>query len=424
VRSISQSSLIRWIERFFSKYEVGGGSSRIVPMEGLRGLAVLLVFFVHFDALFAQNLPGGSWLRGVFHFLGVIGNTGVDLFFVMSGYLIYGALIRREVGYGKYTRRRVERIYPTFLAVFVIYLFLSALFPAANKIHGSFLTAGLYVLANLFLLPGIFAIEPIIKVAWSLSYEFLFYLTIPLLIGVVRMRRWKREYRLAAFVYLWVLIGVMLLMHANDNRSRMISFVVGIILFEVVNQSKGGWLLHRVSELCTILIVLVAWWFYYHVHAARSQSFVSSSFSLYLLSAAFFFFSFYSFQFDGPLQTIFSWAPIRYLGNMSYSYYLIHGVTLEGLAMVFVALRLPTSSPYIALLALTVGFAATWVTSSALFFWVEKKYSLKPRLKPTGMHSVPEGLVPISRRAAESSLNEDSVRTNLYPLKRGTNAND
>ena len=347
-------------------------------MEGLRGLAVLLVFFVHFYALFAHNLRGGSWLHGVFHFLGVIGNTGVDLFFVMSGYLIYGALIRREVGYGKFTRRRVERIYPTFLVVFVIYLILSALFPMENKIHGSFLTAGRYVLANLFLLPGIFAIKPIVTVAWSLSYEFLFYLTIPLLIGAARMRRWKCEYRLAAFVFLWILIGVMLLLQANDNRSRMIAFVVGIILFEVVNESKGGWLLHRVGEFCTIAMVAATWWFYYHVRVVRPQSLVDPLFSLCLLGVAFFFFSFYSFQFDGPLQTVFSWAPIRYLGNMSYSYYLIHGLTLEALAIVFVALRLPTSSPLIVLLALLVGFAATWVTSSALFFLVERKYSLKP----------------------------------------------
>ena len=408
--SIFQSRFIRSTERFFSQYEVGGGSSRIVPMEGLRGLAVLLVFFVHFDALFAHNLRGGSWLHGVFHFLGVIGNTGVDLFFVMSGYLIYGALIRREVGYGKFTRRRVERIYPTFLVVFVIYLILSALFPMENKIHGSFLTAGRYVLANLFLLPGIFAIKPIVTVAWSLSYEFLFYLTIPLLIGAARMRRWNCEYRLAAFVFLWILIGVMLLMQANDNRSRMIAFVVGIILFEVVNESKGGWLLHRVGEFCTIAMVLAAWWFYYQVRVVRPQSLVDPLFSLCLLSAAFFFFSFYSFQFDGPLQTVFSWAPIRYLGNMSYSYYLIHGLTLEGLAIVFVALRLPTSSPLIVLLALLVGFAATWVTASALFFLVERKYSLKPRQKFAEIHSVPEASGSSSQGTAESNLVQDSVR--------------
>jgi peptidoglycan/LPS O-acetylase OafA/YrhL len=392
-------------------------------MEGLRGLAVLLVFFVHFYALFAHNLRGGSWLHGVFHFLGVIGNTGVDLFFVMSGYLIYGALIRREVGYGKFTRRRVERIYPTFLVVFVIYLTLSALFPAENKIHGSFLTAGLYVLANLFLLPGILAIKPIVTVAWSLSYEFLFYLTIPLLIDAARMRRWKCEYRLAAFVFLWVLIGVMLLMQANDNRSRMIAFVVGIILFEVVNESKCGWLLHRVGEFCAIAGVLAAWWFYYHIRVVRSHSLVGPLFSLCLLSAAFFFFSFYSFQFDGPLQTVFSWAPIRYLGNMSYSYYLIHGLTLEGLAMAFVALRLPTSSPYIALLALLVGFAATWVTSSVLFFLVERKYSLKPR-KSVESRSVPEALASSNRETAESNLVQDSVQVNLLPLQREANAND
>ena len=112
------------------------------------------------------------------------------------------------------------------------------------------------------------------------------------------------------------------------------------------------------------------------------------------------------------------------LGNMSYSYYLIHGLTLEGLAMAFVALRLPTSSPYIVLLALLVGFAATWVTSSALFFLVERKYSLKPRQKFAEIHSIPEALASSTRETTESNLVQDSIRVNLLPLEREANAND
>src|SRR5207245_8763379 len=149
----------------------------------------------------------GIWHR-ISEFLGTIGNSGVDLFFVMSGYLFYAALIRREVGYFKFTSRRIGRIYPAFLAVFILYLALSAIFPPQNKIHGGAFLAGRYILANLLLLPGILNIRPIISVAWSLSYEFFFYLTLPLVISLARMRQWKRNHRLAEFALLWALVCV------------------------------------------------------------------------------------------------------------------------------------------------------------------------------------------------------------------------
>src|SRR5712664_3884452 len=216
-----------------SGYEVEGGKSRVIPMEGLRGIAVFLVFLVHFHALFGTHLVRGTWLYQISEFLGTIGNSGVDLFFVMSGSLIYGALIRRDVGYLTFTRRRVERIYPTFVAVLALYLVLSAFFPEQNKIHGSVLRAGLYILANLFLLPGIFNLKPIITVAWSLSYEFFFYLTMPVLVWAPGMRRWKPYQRLAAFALLWIVCGLVSFYFGLENRTRMISFIAGIVLYEL-----------------------------------------------------------------------------------------------------------------------------------------------------------------------------------------------
>src|SRR5690242_8704966 len=95
-------------------YELSGSNGRLRPMEGLRGLAVLMVFFVHLDALFGVYARHSTLLSRPLHFLGIVGNAGVDLFFVLSGYLIYGALMRHTVGFIDFLRRRAERIYPTF----------------------------------------------------------------------------------------------------------------------------------------------------------------------------------------------------------------------------------------------------------------------------------------------------------------------
>src|ERR1041385_8351645 len=134
--------LLSWLR---AAYESDNDPSRLIPMEGLRGLAVLLVFFVHFHGLFGSYLAQGSTLFNVSRFGGLIGHSGVDLFFVISGYLIYGYLLRRPITYSRFMRRRVERIFPAFLCVFVIYLVLSVVFPSQNKIHGPVLAKLVYI---------------------------------------------------------------------------------------------------------------------------------------------------------------------------------------------------------------------------------------------------------------------------------------
>jgi peptidoglycan/LPS O-acetylase OafA/YrhL len=83
---------------------------------------------------------------------------------------------------------------------------------------------------------------------------------------------------------------------------------------------------------------------------------------------------------DGILSRIFSFAPLRWLGNMSYSFYLFHGLPMH---VVAIALARPRVSglPYSLLLAviwilLPVVFAVTAAASTALFLAVEKPLSL------------------------------------------------
>ena len=116
-----------------------------------------------------------------------MGGTGVDLFFIISGYLIYGAVVSPRFGYGRFLRRRVQRIYPTFLFVSLIYFGLWAFSGNDNfKFHGTTGEQISYVVQNLLLMPGIFSGRAMNGVAWSLSYEMFFYLLLPLLLAVTR----------------------------------------------------------------------------------------------------------------------------------------------------------------------------------------------------------------------------------------------
>jgi len=294
----------------------------------------------------------------------------------MSGYLIYGAVIRRRTSYLKFTKRRVERIYPTFLAVFGLYLVLSILFPMKNKIHGDFHQAGIYILENLFLLPGMFHIAPIVTVAWSLSYEFAFYLSLPILVWAIQMRRWEGVFRFVFLLSTWVLLGLAT-PSINNERIRMISFLAGVVLYELTKLALKQRLLTTWGELGSIIFVLLCFTFFY-VSTVYGPTIKFSPALLYFpLTVGLFFLTLYSFEFSGILQKFFSWDPLRFLGSMSYSYYLIHGITLEGVSVGMGILRVPKVSLAGVLAEHIIGFAASWISASALFFLIERKYSLK-----------------------------------------------
>ncbi len=200
-------------------------------MEGLRGFAVFLVFLVHYFTLVEPWLTQGTAMR-IAAELTNVGHSGVDLFFVLSGFLIYGTLIAKKRPFIPYFKRRIQRIYPTFLCVFAIYVALSLLMPSESKIPDGLWRGTTYILANLLLLPGLAPIEPVITVAWSLSYEVFYYLITPVAIGILVLRQWQPPLRAAfalllaaaIFVYAWSFGG----------HVRLAMFVSGILLYETL----------------------------------------------------------------------------------------------------------------------------------------------------------------------------------------------
>lgn len=359
-----------WLTRQFelSRGDTGGN---VRPMEGMRGLAVFFVFLVHFVTLVEPWLTKGSTLDRIADAIHAMGMTGVDLFFVLSGYLIYGSLMSRPQPFGKFMARRVERIYPAFLAVLAVYLVLSALFPSESKIPSP-LTAGvIYIIQNILLLPGVFPIKPVITQAWSLSYEMLYYMAIPILISMLNLRARSVRWRVTLFggiafataVYCAAFIGPI----------RLIMFIAGIFLFEAMRNPGlpvPASILGLAALLSGLLVMLVP-----------IPGSVAYTLKISVLFCCFFIFCFSCFKHpNGVLARTFSWTPLRWLGNMSYSYYLLHGVALKAGFLVLSKI-LPASAhgPALFLTLMPIMFVLTLAPSTILFLLIEKPYSLSPR---------------------------------------------
>jgi peptidoglycan/LPS O-acetylase OafA/YrhL len=406
-------------------YELGNVNSpdRNLPMEGLRGFAVLLVFFVHYHALFKPWLRVDSYSFAVSEFVGTIGLSGVDLFFVLSGYLIYGWTIRKYSNYAKFIRRRIERIYPTFLCVFAIYLLLSALYPSESRIPAQPLSAATYLVENVLLLPGVFTIQPIITVAWSLSYEFFFYLFIPVLVVRLGMRDWAGRQRVLFFLGLTLVYTIYCFFGTTFARIHFIMFTSGMLLFEATYTYDLARRVTRRIDYAVYLILALVFPLYY-AFAIRPEVFpflpharsLNENYRMILLFGSFWIFTLAAFSPRTLSSRMFSWTPIRWLGNISYSYYLIHGLTLKIIAAVMMRLVPASEISVVAFwLGLPVFFFMTLVSSTLLFILVERRFSI-PTAPP--VRSVREGgaITAEGTAVATTTASALSSEAGLQPL--------
>jgi exopolysaccharide production protein ExoZ len=354
-------------------------SNRNAAMEGLRAFAVILVFFVHYHSCFMSWVRPGVPTADFAYALRSVGYIGVDLFFVLSGYLIYGAVLPASFSYRKFISRRVQRIYPTFLVLLVVYIGLSFLVPGESKLPGAPMDAALYIVANALLLPGMLNIEPIISVAWTLSYEFFFYLVLPVLVAALGIRRRKAGPRAVIFTALALVICALPCLALG--HVQLLLFVSGMFVYEararmqaVQESGSGRWI--RAAETALAVLVLPIAYGVLWMASAWTEPVA------YLVRAVWLFFALgfvvsVALTQKGAVGKVCSLTPLRWLGNISYSYYLLHGLVLKVISTVLLRMTGPdTASSVLFWLVMPLAFGATVVGSAVLFLAIEKPLSL------------------------------------------------
>jgi len=351
--------------------------ARLLPMEGLRGFAVTLVFLQHY-AVQSQLIglsPGpASAVAAAFR---IYGNLGVELFFVLSGYLIYGTLVRKTPGFVNFMVRRLQRIYPAFLVVFVVALSLT-FFTIPGKLPLEPWRAVAYLAANIALLPGLLPIVAIVTVAWSLSYEMFFYLAAAALVLGTGLSTTPRKRRIAILVLLTGAFVLASCASVPNFPLRMMPFFAGMLLAEGMGNRVPPWMGWGAPAVAFVASV---------THALPDVA------GELVQTIAFFALCAVCFRGDGCISALMTWTPLRWLGNMSYSYYLVHGFVVRT-AMVMLARVLPFGLPdWVFWVLMPPLYLGTILASSLLFLAVEKPVSLRPaagRVKNAGAGSAVE----------------------------------
>jgi exopolysaccharide production protein ExoZ len=190
-------------------------AERINTIQGLRGAAATMVAGFH---LWTQTITHKDGLFSIFQH----GESGVDIFFVISGFIIYfTAHGRSNLTISSFAALRFWRILPPYWAILVCYI-LSLIVLSTVTGDNSELPSITSLAVSFFLLPYP---DHIIIIAWTLSVELLFYLVF----AITFIRGGPRLFFLAMAT--WILAS-QVYTHGNFGSSPWLNFILHTAVLE------------------------------------------------------------------------------------------------------------------------------------------------------------------------------------------------
>jgi peptidoglycan/LPS O-acetylase OafA/YrhL len=241
------------------------GDRRLPALDGMRGIAILFVLWFHFLEVGYPRI-----LAPVGFFLYNFGWIGVDLFFVLSGFLITGILLEAK-GMPNYFKnfymRRALRIFPAYYLLLLIMLvivpaFAPQIFPAT---YGPRWCYFLYLSNYYYAYQGTSA--GTLSHSWSLAVEEQFYLFWPALVLLCSRRR-LLQISAGMFFGALILRFIFLSRGANNDQvyfmsiTRCDSLAIGAIVAILVRSSEGVALIKKHSlwiAVASVLALGVLW---------------------------------------------------------------------------------------------------------------------------------------------------------------------
>ncbi|MFI3222011.1 MAG: acyltransferase [Methylococcaceae bacterium] len=300
--------------------------NKIVNIQALRGIAVLLVILYHLIKIEGKYGHGNTVLPV---FLS-IGMSGVDLFFVISGFVmvtITRGWFQNTGAIRRFLYHRLTRIYPAYwfysLLVLVVFLIKPEM---VNSSQGGQMN----IFASFLLLPQ--ELLPLLAVGWTLIHEMYFYLMFALLL--LFPERW-----LLSLLMIWgvgaIGVGVALPLTGNPfvqviTHPLTLEFIAGCVIARIYflkQYSSSGWY---------FLVLALIWWLVgYGIHAVQGYGLEPTGWLRVLLfgiPAALVVYALVNIE-RATEQKLPYWLVL--IGNASFSIYLSHVLVISALGRIW-----------------------------------------------------------------------------------------
>lgn len=328
-------------------------TNRLQELDALRGIAAIAVVFFHFTM--EQEATNWGFKLGV---------TGVDLFFIISGFVIFLTL-KKTKNWRDFAVSRVSRLYPAYWAgVALTTLFMAGYARAtAQPLEEGLLTR---FLVNLTMFQHYFRVPDIDGVYWTLTVEMLFYLLMAAIFIGNRLHRIERigalllipsvlyglfAKEMAPPVYSAIRLGIPLANHFP-------LFFAGIVFYKLKFESRTP---YRYGLLAACLAAQMC----LYDDGGRAWIYISPwEYGAMLLL----FFGVFLLYVQDKLGFVANRFTL-YLGDISYPIYLIHQII-----GVYVILPYAQATLHLSFWPafLGIGLPAVLLLSTAIHHWVEK----------------------------------------------------
>jgi len=320
-------------------------------LDGLRGVAIILVLLIHF-----QLVPKERAVEKLAFFVTGFGWAGVDLFFVLSGFLITRILLRargRRGYYPSFMSRRALRIFPLYYLFLAMAPLLARALGVADWHSGAGgpipVAAFLFYAQNYWLAFG--GTWGPLNITWSLAIEEQFYVLWPLLVAklnLVQLRRALVGIIVSAFVLRVALATVQRQVASYElTPTRIDALSVGALVGTFAPRFADVARFVRGARAAIVLGAL----------GAGAATIIQGTPSQTGVPMATFGFSAIALAWGGVLVLVVGSPPsallpriararwLRFFGKYSYSMYLFHYIVREALLRVMPACATPERVP-------------------------------------------------------------------------------
>jgi peptidoglycan/LPS O-acetylase OafA/YrhL len=339
-------------------------TSRMTALDGLRGFLALAVFF-HHAAINQQYLVAGIWALPPSRLYTLLGQVGVAMFFMITGFLFWSRLIK-EKGGADWLRLyigRALRLMPLYLAaatVGLLIVLVSSEFELrvpftqfAGELLGWFSMgfAGPSAINHFDQAPLLLS-----GLTWTLRYEWYFYLSLPLL-ALLAGRTWHLPFAAISLAISLLYIQLRGGPAVTAPPSECIAlFLVGMTCASLIQVGLPAKLSDALASFLVAILVCVVFLGFSSSHNAGATLLLGGAFYLIASGCSFF----------GLLTS----RPARRLGDVSYGIYLLQGLAIF---LVLDSVRIGAfGSPLVYWAAVLVCAAVLVAVATITHAWIER----------------------------------------------------